>query len=134
MSEPAKVAFELATPERLWLSLEADMVVVPGREGNFGVLPGHAPVISSIRPGVVDVYQGDQISDRIFVAEGFADVKNSRCSVLAGEAFRLDDVDRAAAEKRFKEAEHALSQADEDEKPRAEAAVAVAEALVIAVR
>ena len=129
-----KVAFELATPDRLWLSVEADMVVVPGREGDFGVLPGHAPLISNIRSGVIDVHQGDQISNRIFVADGFADVVNSRCTVLAGEAMHLSDIDRAAAEKRLKEAEQTLSQAGDDAKARAETAVAVAEALVAALR
>ena len=131
---PNKVTFELATPDRLWLSVEADMVVVPGREGDFGVLPDHAPLISSVRPGVIDVHQGDQISDRIFVADGFADVINSRCTVLAGEAMHLSDIDRAAAEKRLKDAEQALSQAKDDDKSRAETDVAVAEALVAAVR
>ena len=135
MTEAAtKVTFELATPDRLWLSVEADMVVVPGREGDFGVLPGHAPLISSIRPGVIDVHQGDQISDRIFVADGFADVANSRCTVLAGEAMHLSDVDRSAAEKRLKDAEQALAQAADDAKAHAESAVAVAEALVAALR
>ena len=69
-----KLAFELASPEALLVSTRADMVVVPGAEGDFGVLPGHAPFISEVRPGVIDVYQGDVIDERIFVAGGFAEV------------------------------------------------------------
>ena len=53
-----RVQFELATPERLLLSEMVEMVVIPGTEGNFGVLPGHAPLISSIRPGTIDIYAG----------------------------------------------------------------------------
>ena len=51
-----KVAFELVSPERLVVSMPVDMVVVPGGEGDFGVLPGHAPLIASVRPGVIEIY------------------------------------------------------------------------------
>jgi len=66
--------FELVTPERLVVSGEAEMVVVPGTEGNFGVLPGHAPLISTIRPGTVDIYEARAIIERIFVVGGIAEV------------------------------------------------------------
>src|SRR4029077_20123132 len=56
------VEFELVTPERLLLSEMVEMVVVPGTEGNFGVLPGHAPLISSIRPGTIDIYEGQTVA------------------------------------------------------------------------
>src|SRR5580692_10531687 len=59
-----RVQFELVTPERLLLSEMVEMVVVPGTEGNFGVLPGHAPLISSIRPGTIDVYEGQTATRR----------------------------------------------------------------------
>ena len=62
------------------------MVVVPGTEGNFGVLPGHAPLISTIRPGTIDIYEGNAIAERIFVAGGIAEVTPERCTVLADEA------------------------------------------------
>jgi len=68
-----KVAFELVSPERLVVSMPVDMVVVPGGEGDFGVLPGHAPLIASVRPGVIEIYDGREVSDRIFVAGGFAE-------------------------------------------------------------
>jgi F-type H+-transporting ATPase subunit epsilon len=93
-----QVNFELVSPEKILLSEPVDMVVVPGVEGNFGVLPGHAPLISAIRPGTIDVYSGSTIAERIFVAGGFAEVTNTRCTVLADEASRLSALDRVAIE------------------------------------
>src|SRR5216684_3804184 len=93
-----RVQFELVTPERLLLSEMVEMVVVPGTEGNFGVLPGHAPLISSIRPGTIDVYEGQTISRRIFVVSGIAEVTPERCTVLADEAVPPDEFDRGAIE------------------------------------
>lgn len=90
-----KVQFELVSPEKLLLSEPVDMVVVPGGEGNFGVLIGHAPLISTVRPGVIDVYEGTKVSERIFVAGGFAEVTPERCTVLADEAMPLSDLNRA---------------------------------------
>jgi F-type H+-transporting ATPase subunit epsilon len=93
-----RVQFELVTPERLLLSEAVEMVVVPGTEGNFGVLPGHAPLISSIRPGTIDVYEGQAVTRRIFVVSGIAEVTPERCTVLADEAVSPDELDRAAIE------------------------------------
>jgi ATP synthase F1 epsilon subunit len=84
-----KVEFELVSPEKLLVSQPVDMVVVPGSEGNFGVLAGHAPFISTIRPGVIDIFEGDRIIDRIFIAGGFAEVTETRCTVLAEQATNL---------------------------------------------
>ena len=91
-----RVQFELVTPERLLLSEMVEMVVVPGTEGNFGVLPGHAPLISSIRPGTIDIYQGQTVTRRIFVVSGIAEVTPDRCTVLADEALPPDELDRGA--------------------------------------
>ena len=74
------------------------MVVVPGTEGNFGVLPGHAPLISTIRPGTIDIYEGNVIAERIFVVSGIAEVTPERCTVLADEALPPDELDRGAIE------------------------------------
>ena len=93
-----RVQFELVTPERLLLSEMVEMVVVPGTEGNFGVLPGHAPLISSIRPGTIDVYEGQTVTRRIFVVSGIAEVTPERCTVLADEALPPDELDRSAIE------------------------------------
>jgi F-type H+-transporting ATPase subunit epsilon len=104
-----KVKFELVSPEKILVSEDVDMVVVPGTEGYFGVLPGHAPLISSIRPGTIDVYEGKTIAERIFVAGGFAEVTNKRCTVLADEAIRLAAIDRPAVEAELADAKARIS-------------------------
>ena len=110
-----KVEFELVSPERLLVSRGVDMVVVPGEEGDFGVLPGHALFLSGVRPGVIEIYDGDSVSDRIFVAGGFAEVTGERCTVLAEEALSLSEVDRTAVEARISDNERAISAAEPDE-------------------
>lgn len=91
-----KVSFELVSPERLLMSVEADMVIVPGTEGDFGVMPGHAPQISTIRPGLVVVYKGDGAEpERLFVRGGFAEVTSQALTVLAEEAVAIADLDLA---------------------------------------
>lgn len=91
--------FELVSPERLVLSRDVEMVVVPGSEGYFGVLPRHAPMISTLSAGVIDIYEGGSVVDRIFVAGGFAEVTETRCTVLAEEARPLGEVTLADVEK-----------------------------------
>jgi F-type H+-transporting ATPase subunit epsilon len=98
--------FELVTPERLVVSAPVEMVVVPGSEGNFGVLPGHAPFISTLRPGTIDIYDAARaITRRIFVAGGFAEVTPERCTVLADAAMPPEALDRAALDAELTEIE-----------------------------
>lgn len=130
-----KVSFELVAPERLLFSAEVDMVVVPGSEGDFGVLPGHAPLISSVRAGVIEIYDGGidakNIRERIFVAGGFAEVNGSRCTVLAEEASPVRDIDMADLETRRTAARARLSAADsEDAKARINEEIARIEAML----
>ncbi len=99
-----KVPFELVTPERVVFAEEADMIVVPGGDGDFGVLPGHAPLLSTVRPGTVAVYEGDRVTMRIFVTGGFAEVADGRCAVLADDAVPASEIDRADAEERLNRA------------------------------
>src|SRR5437764_1711695 len=93
---PDRFQFELVTPERLLVSTEVEMVVVPGTEGNFGVLAGHSPLISTIRPGTIDIYEGRTVTERIFVVGGIAEVTPEGCTVLADEAMAPDSLDRGA--------------------------------------
>jgi F-type H+-transporting ATPase subunit epsilon len=93
-----RVQFELVTPERLLVSQDVEMVVVPGSEGNFGVLPGHSPLISTIRAGTIDIYENRVVTERFFVAGGIAEVTPEGCTVLADEAMAPDTLDRAAIE------------------------------------
>lgn len=129
-----KVTFELASPEALLVSTAADMVVVPGAEGDFGVLPGHAPFISEVRPGVIDVYQADKVDERIFVAGGFAEVNERGCTVLSVEAYPLEDLDRDDVQERLKAAEEDLADADDDqERGAAESEIALCNAMLEAI-
>ncbi len=130
-----KVEFELVTPERLLLSESVDMVVVPGSEGNFGVLARHAPMISALRPGVIDICaEGRSVSERMFVAGGFAEVTNERCTVLAEEALRLEDIERSDVEQQLKDAREDLADAETDkQRAEAERRLAVGEAKLRAV-
>ncbi|HEV3178274.1 MAG TPA: ATP synthase F1 subunit epsilon [Stellaceae bacterium] len=100
-----RIGFELVSPEKLLLSEDVEMVVVPGGEGNFGVLPGHALFISTVRAGVIDVYEGNRVSERIFVSGGFAEVTPERCTVLADEAMPLSSLDRTQIEESLRSAE-----------------------------
>jgi len=127
-----KVQFELVSPERLLLSRAVDMVVVPGAEGDFGVLPRHSLLISTVRPGVIDVYEGGAVKERIFVAGGFAEVTPERCTVLADEAVPVDKIDRAAVETQLSDLRDDLSDASGDARAAVEKAVAVAEAKLAA--
>jgi F-type H+-transporting ATPase subunit epsilon len=133
MAETLK--FELVSPERLLLSEDVEMVVVPGVEGNFGALPRHAPLLSLVRPGVIDVYQTRQggISQRIFVAGGYAEVTPERCTVLATDAMPIAEIDRAGLDPALKELREGLAGArDEAERKAIAGRVAVAEAMLLA--
>ena len=123
----AKVSFRLVMPEREVLATEADMVVVPGTEGDFGVLPGHAPLISTVRPGVLEVYQGSKVEQRFIVVGGVAEVTPERCTVLADEAMPFEAVTAAQLVERERAAERDLTNAaTEADRASAEKAVAVA--------
>ncbi len=130
---PDLIEFELVSPERLLVSRPVEMVVVPGSEGDFGALPGHAPLISEIRPGVIAVFEGGKVQERIFVAGGFAEVTGERCTVLAEQAMPVADLDRAAADGELKDARDDLSDAKTDaDRAVAEHGIAVAEAKLAA--
>ncbi len=126
-----RVEFELVTPERLVVSRGVDMVVVPGDEGDFGVLPRHTPMISTVRPGVVRVYEGGKVSEEMFVAGGFAEVTLARCTVLADQALPVERLDRAAAEQKLKDAREDRADAStDDERREAEKQIAVCEEIL----
>lgn len=125
------IQFELVSPERLLVSQAVEMVVIPGAEGDFGVLPGHAPLISNVRPGMIAVFEDNKVVERIFVAGGFAEVTPERCTVLAEAATIVDDIDRAEVEAQMRDAREDLAEAKDDgERSRLEQAIAVAEAKI----
>jgi F-type H+-transporting ATPase subunit epsilon len=104
--------FELVAPERLLMSEAVDQVVVPGSEGYFTVLKGHAPFMSTLRPGVVDVTPaGGGAAERIFVRGGFADVNADGLTILAEQAIPLGEVDAAMLAQEVKNAEEDVADA-----------------------
>ncbi len=126
----AKFNFRLVMPERELLAIEADMVVVPGSEGDFGVLHGHAPLISTVRPGVLEVFQGSKVDQRFLLVGGFAEVTPDRCTVLADEALPFETVTPEQLVERERAAEQELAVAASDtEKATAQRSLAVAKDL-----
>jgi F-type H+-transporting ATPase subunit epsilon len=126
-----QIQFELVSPERLLLSRAVDMVVVPGVEGDFGAMPSHAPFISLVRPGVIAVFEGGQVTDRLFVAGGFAEVTPERCTVLAERALPVGDLRRDKIDEELRDARDDLTDAkDERERAAAERRIAVGEAMI----
>lgn len=114
MAEPFQ--FDLVSPERLLMSEEADQVVVPGSEGYFTVLKGHAPFMSTLRPGVVEVTLAGGATERVFVRGGFADTTASGLTILAEQAIHMDDLDPAEIAREVKHAEEDVADARDDEK------------------
>ena len=110
-----KLHFALVSPEREFFNGEVDHVVVPGSEGEFGVSPNHAPVMSVIKPGALKVIN-EGAERRIFVNGGFADVTPEGLTVLAEEAIDLADVDPAQLEQQLKNAQDDLRDANTDDR------------------
>lgn len=110
MAEPFQ--FELVAPERLLMSGEVDQVVVPGAEGYFTVLAGHAPMMSTLRPGVVEVTPvGGGSDERIFIRGGFSDVNVHGLTILAEQAIPLAEVDAAVLAQEVRNAEEDVADA-----------------------
>ncbi len=105
----ATFLLELVSPERLLLSRQVEMAVIPAAEGEMGVLPGHAPMMVALRGGVIRVREAGAESERLYVAGGFAEVTPERCTVLADEATPVASLSRTEAERRVREAEEAYA-------------------------
>lgn len=129
------INFDLVTPEAMFFSGAVHQIDIPGALGEFGVLVGHMPLISTMKMGVVKIYAGKDLSRRIFVAGGVAEVNPASCTILAERAFDLDLVVRADIEKSLAKARDALDKAVE-EAAKADAAreVEVTQALIAALQ
>ena len=115
--------FELVAPEALILSGEASEVVVPGTEGYFTVMANHAPFMSTVKPGVVDVKLADGATSQIFVRGGFADVSPNGLTLLAEQAIDLKDFDMADLEQQITNAKEDVADAEGEKKAAAEEAL-----------
>ena len=108
---------------------------MPGMEGDFGVLPGHAPLISALRAGIIAVEGGSEGPDQVYIAGGFTEVVADRLTVLAEEAVPVDDMDRTDIEQRIQEANDELAGAEDGEQRRlAEGKVGVLQEMLISSR
>jgi F-type H+-transporting ATPase subunit epsilon len=105
--------FELVSPERLLFSGEVDQVDAPGAEGDFGVLAGHAPLVATLRPGILTVIAGGN-RERIVVFGGFAEVSPAGMTVLADNAVALEDLDSVRLAAAIKDAEEDVADATDD--------------------
>ncbi|MDE2577781.1 MAG: F0F1 ATP synthase subunit epsilon [Hyphomicrobiales bacterium] len=110
--------FELVSPEQLLFSGEVDSVVVPGAEGQMTILKDHAPVMTTLKPGVVEVAETASKKSRIFVRGGFADVAASGLTILAEVAVPVEQLDAAKIAQEIKNAQEDASDASTDEAKR----------------
>lgn len=108
-----KLNFELVSPEKLLLSEEVDSVVVPGSEGDFGVFINHAPMMTTLRVGFLEVSNGSD-TERFFVKGGFAEVGEKGLSVLAEQSVKVADLTADLVDAEIKNVESALSNSSED--------------------
>lgn len=125
-----KLQFDLVAPEQRLFSGAVDMVVVPGSEGDFGVLPEHAPFMSTIRSGAIAVHEAGNVT-RTFIHGGFAEVTPEGLTILAEEAIDLAEADADAIKQSLQDAREDLADAgDEAERKAAEDKVVKYEALI----
>ena len=102
----ARISFDLVSPENLIFNDEVGMIIVPGKDGDLGILPGHSKVMSSLRPGRVMVYGEDKnLLKSFFVSGGFAEINPEKCIVLAESVDELSSLEKSLVEKEIQQLE-----------------------------
>ena len=102
----AKISFDLVSPENLIFNDEVGMIIVPGKDGDLGILPGHSKVMSSLRPGRVMVYGEDKnLLKSFFVSGGFTEINPEKCIVLAESVEELSSLEKSLVEKEIQQLE-----------------------------
>lgn len=114
-----KMSFELVSPERKLATGEADMIVLPGMEGDIGIMPGHAPFLTTLRPGLVTVTDGST-STEYFVTGGFAEVSGDATAILAEETVERASLDREFLDARIAAAKTAHENATDETRQAAQ--------------
>lgn len=121
---------DIVSPERSVYSAAASLVEVPGSEGDFGVMPGHMPLISTLRPGVVTIHAEAGFM-RFFIESGYAEVTNESCTILSAHVRDLNGLTKAEAEEELAQAKRVLDHAeDAQERAKAEKKVEIAQAVI----
>ena len=126
--------FELVSPERLIISKDVSMVVVPGSEGLFGVLPRHTSMLSALAPGVVDIYEEGVITEKLFVVNGFAEVTGDRCTVLAEDVIPIEELNPDELEEKIEAMRADARNASDSDITRLSGLIAQKEAVLQAMR
>ena len=112
----ATISFDLVSPENLIFNDEVGMIIVPGKDGDIGVLPGHSKVMSSLRPGRVMVYGEDKnLLKAFFVSGGFAEVNPEKCIVLAESVDEINELEKSTIEKEVQELERQESDSSKEQ-------------------
>ena len=102
----AKISFDLVSPENLIFNEEVGMVIVPGKDGDFGVLPGHSKLMSSLRPGRIMVYsENKNLLKSFFVSGGFAEVNPEKCIILAESVDDISVLDKSVIQNSIEDLE-----------------------------
>lgn len=112
------IQIEIISPEKVLVSREVDMAVLPGMEGDIAAMPERAPMMLLLRGGVVALYDGDTVKDRYFVGGGFADITPTRCTVLADKAVPVSDISIDNATAQLEALSEAWDQADKTDTTR----------------
>ena len=111
-----KISFDLVSPENLVFNDEVGMIILPGKDGDLGVLPGHSKVMSSLRPGKVMVYGEDKnLLKSFFVSGGFAEINAEKCILLAESVDEINMLDKSAIQKEVQELENKNSEEHKEE-------------------
>ena len=111
----AKLSFDLVSPENLIFNDDVGMIIIPGKDGDLGVLPGHSKVMSSLRPGRVMVYGEDKnLLKSFFVSGGFTEINPEKCIVLAESVDEMSELEKSLVEKEIQELESKDSEDSKD--------------------
>lgn len=117
------IDLEIVSPEKLLLSRPVEMVVIPAAEGEMGVMGQHSPMIVLLQGGTVQLYENDQVTERLFVSGGFAEITPERVTVLANEVTPVAQLSRGEGERRMEAAEAEYAATDTMDMPALDAAM-----------
>lgn len=117
------IELEIVSRTRLLMSKTVDMVVVPGVEGDLAAMERHAPIITLLRGGIISVYQGSHVTEKLFVSGGFAEITETRCTVLADEISPPEELSPSRAQERLAIAEARWADVDKVDIAAREAAM-----------
>ncbi len=121
----ATISFDLVSPEQLLFNDEVGMIIVPGKDGDMGVLPRHSKVLSSLRPGCVMVYgENKNLLKSFFVAGGFVEINPEKCIVLAEGVNEMSDLDKSSIQQQIQELESGASDSAKEELAIAQSKIA----------